>query len=1322
MNNYQYKLVIKESNFVCGEKVSNAKKLNITTTLVAVNDPKITVASTNAIVTVPGNVTTNDTLNGVAVTSANTNVTPVTTGPLSVDSEGNITVAANTPSGVYNVTYQLCEANPVTGSNITPSNCTTAIAIVEVKNDLIAKDDNLGTIATSATATTAAGSVLANNVNGADTLNGVAVTTANTDVTPVTTGSIRIDVDGNVTIQPSTPSGTYTIPYTICETGATPVNCKTANITVEVKNDLIAKDDNLGTIATSATATTAAGSVLANNGSGFDTLNGVAVTTANTDVTPVTTGSIRIDVDGNVTIQPSTPSGTYTIPYTICETGATPVNCKTANITVEVKNDLIAKDDNLGTIATSATATTAAGSVLANNGSGFDTLNGVAVTTANTDVTPVTTGSIRIDVDGNVTIQPSTPSGTYTIPYTICETGATPVNCKTANITVEVKNTIDAVDDAKVTVASGGNTLNVTLNDKLNGSNVTIGAAVGQVSLTGVNVPGGLTLNTDGTITVGSTTPSGTYQVEYQICENGANPANCDRAIAIVEVKNDLIAKDDNLGTIATSTTATTAAGSVLANNGNGVDTLNGVAVTTANTDVTPVTTGSIRIDVDGNVTIQPGTPSGTYTIPYTICETGAAPVNCKTANITVEVKNDLIAKDDNLGTIATSATATTAAGNVLANNGSGFDTLNGVAVTTANTDVTPVTTGSIRIDVDGNVTIQPGTPSGTYTIPYTICETGAAPVNCKTANITVEVKNDLIAKDDNLGTIATSTTATTAAGSVLANNGSGFDTLNGVAVTTANTDVTPVTTGSIRIDVDGNVTIQPSTPSGTYTIPYTICETGATPVNCKTANITVEVKNTIDAVDDAKVTVISGGNTPNVTLNDKLNGSNVTIGAAVGQVSLTGVNVPGGLTLNTDGTITVGSTTPSGTYQVEYQICENGANPANCDRAIAIVEVKNDLIAKDDNLGTIATSTTATTAAGSVLANNGNGVDTLNGVAVTTANTDVTPVTTGSIRIDVDGNVTIQPSTPSGTYTIPYTICETGAIPVNCKTANITVEVKNTIDAVDDAKVTVASGGNTPNVTLNDKLNGSNVTIGAAVGQVSLTGVNIPVGLTLNTDGTITVGSTTPSGTYQVEYQICENGANPANCDRAIAIVEVKNDLIAKDDNLGTIATSATATTAAGSVLANNGSGFDTLNGVAVTTANTDVTPVTTGSIRIDVDGNVTIQPSTPSGTYTIPYTICETGAAPVNCKTANITVEVKNTIDAVDDAKVTVASGGNTLNVTLNDKLNGSNVTIGAAVGQVSLTGVNVPRRLNTKYRWYDYCRVYHTKWHIPSRVSNL
>ncbi|WP_444626002.1 gliding motility-associated C-terminal domain-containing protein [Flavobacterium columnare] len=1355
----------------------------------AVNDPLVTVVSLNTPVVVPVNVTANDKINGVAVTPVNTNVTPVTNGSLSVDANGNITVAANTPSGVYNVTYQLCEADLVTGLNITPANCDTATAIVEVKNDLIAKNDNLGTIATSATATTAAGSVLANNGNGADTLNGVAVTTANTDVTPVTTGSIRIDADGNVTIQPGTSSGTYTIPYTICETGATPVNCKTANITVEVKNDLLAKDDNLGTIATSTTATTVAGSVLANNGNGSDTLNGVAVTAANTDVTPVTTGSIRIDADGNVTIQPGTPSGTYTIPYTICETGATPVNCKTANIIVEVKNVIDAIDDAKVTVASGGNTPNV---TLNDKLNGSNVTIGAAAGQVSLAGVNVPAG-LTLNADGTITVGATTPSGTYQVEYQICENGATPVNCDKAIAIVEVKNVIDAIDDAKVTVASGGNTPNVTLNDKLNGSNVTIGAAAGQVSLTGVNVPAGLTLNADGTITVGATTPSGTYQVEYQICENGATPVNCDKAIAIVEVKNELVAKNDNLGIVATSATTSTAAGSVLVNNnGNGADTLNGVAVTTANTDVTPVTTGPIRIDADGNVTIEPGTPSGTYTISYTICETGATPANCKTADVIVEVKNELVAKNDNLGIVATSATTSTAAGSVLVNNnGNGADTLNGVAVTTANTDVTPVTTGPIRIDAEGNVTIEPGTPSGTYTIPYTICETGATPVNCKIANITVEVKNDLLAKDDNLGTIATSTTATTVAGSVLANNGNGSDTLNGVAVTAANTDVTPVTTGSIRIDADGNVTIQPGTPSGTYTIPYTICETGATPVNCKTANIIVEVKNVIDAIDDAKVTVVSGGNTPNVTLNDKLNGSNVTIGAAAGQVSLTGVNVPAGLTLNADGTITVGATTPSGTYQVEYQICENGATPVNCDKAIAIVEVKNvidaiddakvtvasggntpnvtlndklngsnvtigtaagqvsltgvnvpagltlnadgtitvgattpsgtyqveyqicengatpvncdkaiaivevknELVAKNDNLGIVATSATTSTAAGSVLVNNnGNGADTLNGVAVTTANTDVTPVTTGPIRIDAEGNVTIEPGTPSGTYTIPYTICETGATPANCKTADVIVEVKNELVAKNDNLGIVATSATTStaagSVLVNNNGNGADTLNGVAVTTANTDVTPVTTGpIRIDAEGNVTIEPGTPSGTYTIPYTICETGATPANCKTADVIVEVKNELVAKNDNLGIVATSATTSTAAGSVLVNNnGNGADTLNGVAVTTANTDVTPVTTGPIRIDAEGNVTIEPGTPSGTYTIPYTICETGVTPANCKTADVIVEVKNELVAKNDNLGIVATSATTStaagSVLVNNNGNGADTLNGVAV----------------------------------------
>jgi hypothetical protein len=60
----------------------------------------------------------NDTLNGLAVT---TNNTPITTGPISVDADGNVTIAANTPTGAYTVTYTICESvDTANGANVNP--------------------------------------------------------------------------------------------------------------------------------------------------------------------------------------------------------------------------------------------------------------------------------------------------------------------------------------------------------------------------------------------------------------------------------------------------------------------------------------------------------------------------------------------------------------------------------------------------------------------------------------------------------------------------------------------------------------------------------------------------------------------------------------------------------------------------------------------------------------------------------------------------------------------------------------------------------------------------------------------------------------------------------------------------------------------------------------------------------------------------------------------------------------------------------------------------------------------------------------------------
>jgi hypothetical protein len=107
------------------------------------------------------------------------NVTPITTGPILVDADGNVTIAANTPTGVYTVTYTICESDTTTGVNVSPSNCTTATLTVNVVGQIIAANDTLGT----PSAPLASGTTSSRKCIGNDTLNGVAVTTNNTNVT-----------------------------------------------------------------------------------------------------------------------------------------------------------------------------------------------------------------------------------------------------------------------------------------------------------------------------------------------------------------------------------------------------------------------------------------------------------------------------------------------------------------------------------------------------------------------------------------------------------------------------------------------------------------------------------------------------------------------------------------------------------------------------------------------------------------------------------------------------------------------------------------------------------------------------------------------------------------------------------------------------------------------------------------------------------------------------------------------------------------------------------------------------------------------------------
>ncbi|WP_407266810.1 gliding motility-associated C-terminal domain-containing protein [Tenacibaculum maritimum] len=921
--------------------------------------------------------------------------------------------------------------------------------------------------------------------------------------------------------------------------------------------------------------------------------------------------------------------------------------------------------------------------VVIGTGAGEVSLSGVTVP-----------AGLTLNGDGTVSVATGTPSGSYAVVYDICENGATPVNCDRATATIVVANPIDAVDDnfTGSPVTAGDNTSSVLDNDTLDGSGVVIGTGAGEVSLSGVTVPAGLTLNGDGTVSVATGTPSGSYAVVYDICENGATPANCDRATATIVVANPIDAVDDNF--TGSPVTAGDNTSSVLDN-----DTLDGSGVVigtgAGEVSLSGVTVpAGLTLNGDGTVSVATGTPSGSYAVVYDICENGATPVNCDRATATIAVANPIDAVDDNFTGSPVTAGDNTASvvGNdtldgsgVVIGTGAGEVSLSGVTVP-----------AGLTLNGDGTVSVATGTPSGSYAVVYDICENGATPVNCDRATATIVVANPIDAVDDNF--TGSPVTAGDNTASVVGN-----DTLDGSGVVigtgAGEVSLSGVTVpAGLTLNGDGTVSVATGTPSGSYAVVYDICENGATPVNCDRATATIVVANPIDAVDDnfTGSPVTAGDNTSSVLDNDTLDGSGVVIGTGAGEVSLSGVTVPAGLTLNGDGTVSVATGTPSGSYAVVYDICENGATPVNCDRATATIVVANPIDAVDDNF--TGSPVTAGDNTSSVLDN-----DTLDGSGVVigtgAGEVSLSGVTVpAGLTLNGDGTVSVATGTPSGSYAVVYDICENGATPVNCDRATATIVVANPIDAVDDdfTGSPVTAGDNTSSVLDNDTLDGSGVVIGTGAGEVSLSGVTVPAGLTLNGDGTVSVATGTPSGSYAVVYDICENGATPVNCDRATATIVVANPIDAVDDNF--TGSPVTAGDNTSSVLGN-----DTLDGSGVVigtgAGEVSLSGVTVpAGLTLNGDGTVSVATGTPSGSYAVVYDICENGATPVNCDRATATIVVSNPIDAVDDdfTGSPVTAGDNTSSVLDNDTLDGSGVVIGTGVGEVSLSGVTVPAGL--------------------------
>ncbi len=1006
--------------------------------------------------------------------------------------------------------------------------------------------------------TSSAGGSTTTPVTSNDTLNGTPVVIGTNPgevtLTPGTTPTgITLNPNtGQVTIASTVPSGIYTFTYEICENGANPANCDTATVTVTVSNPIDAVDNNFTPINGANGGTTA--SVLNN-----DTLNGNPVNSSNVTLTWSTSvpSGLTPNADGTITVAAGTVSGTYQIPYTICEAGVVGVtNCDTATATVVVTAPVIVATDDTFTPISGANGGTA-GNVLSNNGNGADTLNGVPAMTSSvtiaevTPATPINGGNVPTlnPSTGDVTVPPSTPAGTYTIVYRICEK-LNPTNCDTATVTVVVTApVIVATDDTFTPIngANGGTAGNVLSNngngaDTLNGvpattSSVTIAEVTPATPINGGNVP---TLNpSTGDVTVPPSTPAGTYTIVYRICER-LNPTNCDTAtVTVVVTAPVILANNDNFAPINGSNGGTTS--SVLTN-----DELNGSTPSTSSVTLTwgTVPSGSgLVTNTDGTITVPSGTASGTYEIPYTICEI-LNPSNCSTATATVVVTAPVIlANNDNFAPINGANGGTTSS--VLTN-----DELNGSTPSTSSVTLTwgTVPSGSgLVTNTDGTITVPSGTASGTYEIPYTICEV-LNPSNCSTATATVVVTAPVILANPDTPTPINGNSGGNA-GNVLTN-----DDLNGTPPSTSSvtisvtTPATPINGGNVpTLDPStGDVTVPPSTPAGTYTIVYRICEK-LNPNNCSTASVTIVVTaQGIDAQNDdfgsvpGNATTVAG----NVLTNDTLGSgaattTTVVISEIAGATPIGGsTNVP---TLNTaTGEVTVPQGTPAGTYNITYRICEQ-LNPDNCDTATVTVQVTAfGIVANDDDYTAypVYTTTGGTPTVTTIVAN-----DTLSGTTATLATVSISNVVSSHSNISVDltnGTVVILPNTPAGVYTLTYEICEI-ANTSNCSNrATITVAVLNVPKANDDFSTTEI---NTP-VTIDILTNDENVPTAGSVTVISNPAngsVQINDGGTPSdpSDDTVTY---TPNpgfiGADSFVYELCDAAGNCATATVTVDVV----------------------------------------------------------------------------------------------------------------------------------------------------------------------------------------
>ncbi len=715
----------------------------------------------------------------------------------------------------------------------------------------------------------------------------------------------------------------------------------------------------------------------------------------------------------------------------------------------------VAQDDDF----TTPFETAISRNVITNNGNGVDfDPESEPITVTTTPVSGPSNGNVTLAADGSFTYTPANGFfGTDSFEYQITDiTGLT----ATATVTITVPappidlvtvktlasgNPNPAAGDIvtfEITVTNNGpaDATGVSLTDQIptglnptaNNGNVTAGS---YSTATGIWDIGTLANGASATLTIegivdGSVAGQPITNTTTKAEGDQADPTDTgnDLMEGIIIFPRSLAANSDTSADIVSSV------GSTNALNVYDGDTLSGLTATPSNTtvsvDASSILPPELTFDTaTGTVGVLPDTAPGSYSFIYQICETPepTAGMNCETATATVNVvANPIDAVNDEIIDII-GLTGGTAVLNVFDG-----DNVSGNGATGSNSIISVASGSTVPAELTfntatGDIDVAAGTPAGTYSFDYTLCE-ASNPSNCDTATATVIVIEAPIQAN-----AVTFPSVIGASGSSNAGNAFANDTLAGSAVNisdiTANVTIpaTPVRSGAnvpLLDTATGIVSVPIGTPAGTYNISYRICET-INPTNCSVATITIEVTAAaIVAVDDSQSDVdgVAGAdNVLNAFTDDTLNTvtadpTNTVLALAPSET------LPSELTFDlATGDIDVLPNTPAGTYSFDYQICEI-INPGNCDIATASITVRVSVdlsITKTNTPGingevdqasdTVESGATTTY----TITVTNNGPDSVTATLVTdTIGSGLTCAATNAVTISGDG-------VPSGSFTV---------------------------------------------------------------------------------------------------------------------------------------------------------------------------------------------------------------------------------------------------------------------------------------------------------------